>query len=153
MNWFAKRLPMNALLLVLLCAPSIVFAQGPAGTADSQEATPPPSQSDVNPDVNANVLPESPGATQSNPSTAPAATPSPSPADSKQQAGGAAAAPAVEVTGNAVSRPAGSAIAPPKQRQVRSVLIKMGLIAGAGIAVGTVAALSLSSPSRVPGSH
>ncbi len=149
MNWFAKRLPMNALLLVLLCAPSSVFAQGPAGTADSQEATPPPSQSDINP----NVLPESPGATQSNPSTAPAATPSPSPADSKQQAGGAAAAPAVEVTGNAVSRPAGSAIAPPKQRQVRSFLIKMGLIAGAGIAVGTVAALSLSSPSRVPGSH
>lgn len=148
MNWFAKRLSVNVLLLALLCVPSSVFAQEPAGTANSQEATP-PSQSDVNP----NVLPESPGATQSNPSTAPAATPSPSPADSKQQAGGAAAAPAVEVTGNAVSRPAGSAIAPPKQRQVRSFLIKMGLIAGAGIAVGTVAALSLSSPSRVPGSH
>jgi hypothetical protein len=36
---------------------------------------------------------------------------------------------------------------------VRSLLLKLGLIAGAGVALGTVAALSIASPSRVPGSH
>lgn len=145
---FAKKLSSNALVIVLFCAPSSMLAQEPAGAVNSQSA--PPSQTDVNP----NGLPESPGATQSNDQqAAPAPASTPSAVDARQQPNGAAAAPAVEVTGNAVSRPAGSAIAPPKQRQVRSFLIKMGLIAGAGVALGTVAALSLSSPARVPGSH
>ncbi|MGH9528712.1 MAG: hypothetical protein ACRD2S_02205 [Terriglobales bacterium] len=97
-------------------------------------------------------MPDSPSTAQIANQTG-SAVPSSPPAEVTQQPGGAAAAPAVEVTGNAVSRPAGSAIAPPKQRQVRSFLIKMGLIAGAGVALGTVAALSLASPGRVPGSH
>lgn len=136
-----------ALALILLCVSPIGFAQEPAGTDASGNAPAPSSQTDVSP----NGLPESPGTTQSNQQMAPASSSTPSP--TAKQADGAAAAPAVEVTGNAVSRPAGSAIAPPKQRQVRSFLIKMGLIAGAGVALGTVAALSLSSPARVPGSH
>jgi cytoskeletal protein RodZ len=70
-----------------------------------------------------------------------------------QQPTGTAAAPPVTTSGNAASRPAGAAIAPPKQRQVHSLLIKVGLLAGAGVALGTVAALSAASPSRVPGSH
>jgi hypothetical protein len=148
-NRFATTLFASALALILLCAPPIGFAQEPAGTGGSGNAPAPSSQTDVSP----NGLPESPDATQSNnQQAAPASSSTPSPT-ANQQAGGAAAAPAVEVTGNAVSRPAGSAIAPPKQRQVRSFLIKMGLIAGAGVALGTVAALSLSSPARVPGSH
>jgi hypothetical protein len=61
---------------------------------------------------------------------------------------GAAAAPAETATGVAVSRPAGAAIAPGKQRRVRSLLIKIGVVVAAGVAVGTVAALSHSSPSR-----
>jgi hypothetical protein len=147
-NWFAKKLLAIGLALVF-CAPASMLAQEPAGTGNSQTPTASPSQNDAG----SNGLPESPGATQSSQSAPPAAIPPAPPAGSKEQAGGAAAAPAVEVTGNAVSRPAGSAIAPPKQRQVRSFLIKMGLIAGAGVAIGTVAALSISSPARVPGSH
>jgi hypothetical protein len=50
--------------------------------------------------------------------------------------------------GVAASRPAGAAIAPAKQRRVRTILISLGVIAGAGIAVGSVAALSHGSPSR-----
>jgi hypothetical protein len=35
---------------------------------------------------------------------------------------------------------------------VRSLLIKLGVLAGAGIAIGTVAGLSAASPSHVPNS-
>ena len=64
---------------------------------------------------------------------------------------GTAAAQAGRVTGNAASRPAGAAIAPAKQRQVRSILIKMGVIAGAGVALGTVTALTKASGPKPPG--
>lgn len=71
----------------------------------------------------------------------------------KQQDGaheplGAAAARPVKTTGIAASKPAGAAIAPAKQRRVRSMLIKVGAIAGAGVAIGVVVALSSASPSR-----
>jgi hypothetical protein len=71
----------------------------------------------------------------------------------QQQNGGAkpvgtAAAPYEKTTGVAASRPAGAVIAPAKQRRVRSFLIKFGVIVGAGVAIGTVAALSHSSPSQ-----
>jgi anti-anti-sigma factor len=61
---------------------------------------------------------------------------------------GTAAAEYVKTTGVAASRPAGAAIAPAKQRRARSILIKVGVIAGAGVAVGAVVALSSASPSR-----
>jgi anti-anti-sigma factor len=61
---------------------------------------------------------------------------------------GTAAAKSIKTTGVAASRPAGSAIAPGKQRRARSILIKVGVIAGAGVAVGTVVALSAASSSR-----
>ncbi|HZR57529.1 MAG TPA: hypothetical protein VFA74_11695 [Terriglobales bacterium] len=107
-------------------------------------------------------LPDSPSTSQAQNASTTQTLPS-SPASSAQnnsaqtgtptQPTGTAAAPAITTTGNAASRPAGAAIAPPKQRQVRSFLIKFGFIAGAGAALGTVAALSMASPSRVPGSH
>ena len=59
-----------------------------------------------------------------------------------QQPLGAATAEGVPTVGGAASRPAGMAIAPAKQSQRRSLLIKVGLIAAAGIAVGTVYGLS-----------
>lgn len=65
-----------------------------------------------------------------------------------QQPVGTAAAPYENPVGVAVSRPAGAAIAPAKQRRTRSFLIKMSLVIGAAVAVGTVAALSKGSPSR-----
>jgi hypothetical protein len=70
-----------------------------------------------------------------------------------QEPTGTAAAPAGKITGSAASQPAGVAIAPAKQRQVRSILIKVGALAGAGIALGTVYGLSKASPSTPPGSH
>jgi hypothetical protein len=66
---------------------------------------------------------------------------------------GAAGAKAAPAKGAPASRPVGSAIAPAKQRERRSLLIKMGLVAGACIAVGSVVALSKGSPSRPPGAQ
>ena len=64
---------------------------------------------------------------------------------------GTAAAEAATVREPGASKPAGMAIAPGKQRQTRSFLIKMGAILGAGAAVGTVMALTMASPSKPPG--
>lgn len=64
---------------------------------------------------------------------------------------GTAGAKAADVKGAPVAQPAGAAVAPVRQRGHRSLLIKVGLLAGAGIAVGTALALSERSPSRPPG--
>jgi hypothetical protein len=76
----------------------------------------------------------------------------PQPAQTPQQGGnppvGTAAAPFEKGVGVAASRPAGVVIAPAKQRRTRSFLIRVGLIVGAAVAIGTVVALSNTSPSR-----
>jgi hypothetical protein len=61
---------------------------------------------------------------------------------------GTAASESVKATGVAASQPAGAAIAPAKQRRTRSILIKVGALVGAGVAIGTVVGLSSASPSR-----
>lgn len=65
-----------------------------------------------------------------------------------QQPVGTAASESVKATGVAASQPAGAAIAPAKQRRTRSILIKVGALVGAGVAIGTVVGLSAASPSR-----
>jgi hypothetical protein len=64
---------------------------------------------------------------------------------------GAATAESAPTLGGAASKPAGAAIAPAKQRQMRSFLIKLGAIAGAGVALGTVYALTRGTSSTPPG--
>lgn len=61
---------------------------------------------------------------------------------------GTAAAPYEKTTGIAATRPAGAVIAPAKQRRIHSILIKVGIVAGAGAAIAAVALLSRSSPSQ-----
>ena len=61
---------------------------------------------------------------------------------------GTAAAPEMKTSGVAASRPAGAAIAPGKQRRARSFLIRVSIVLGAAIAIGTVVGLSRASPSR-----
>jgi hypothetical protein len=87
-------------------------------------------------------LPDAPQAqsAQTPSSQEPASTPS-----------GAAGAKAANVKGAPVAQPAGAAVAPVRQRGHRSLLIKLGLLAGAGIAVGAAVALSERSPARPPG--
>ncbi len=66
---------------------------------------------------------------------------------------GAATAERVPTAGGAAAKPAGVAIAPAKQHQTRSLLIKVGAALAAGAAVGTVFALSHSTPSTPPGAN
>lgn len=65
---------------------------------------------------------------------------------------GTAAAEGIKTAGSGASKPAGTAIAPAKQGQTRSLLIKLGFIAAAGVAIGTVYGLSKASSSVPPNS-
>lgn len=115
-----------------------IRSQSPDQSASSSNTATPPV---------ANELPDAP---------APAQPVQQNQSDSQQQnqntvPSGAAGAKAPTVKGAPASRPVGAAIAPAKQRQRRSLLIKAGLVAGACVAVGSVLALSKGSPSKPPG--
>jgi hypothetical protein len=75
----------------------------------------------------------------------------PAPQKPPEHPAGTAVGEAGKTAGGPASRPAGNAIAPAKQRQTRSLLIKIGVLAAAGVAVGTVAALTHGTPSKPPG--
>jgi len=121
-------------------------AQQPAPSPDRQEQEDKASQEMIN----RNHLPDNATPAQA-PATQQSATQTQQPPPPTVQPSGTAAAQAGRVSGNAASRPAGAAIAPAKQRQVRSILIKMGVIAGAGVALGTVTALTKASGPKPPG--
>ncbi len=90
--------------------------------------------------------PQSQAPDQSGQSSTTQSTPGQEKKDSKPV--GTAAAPYEKTTGVAASRPAGAVIAPAKQKRARSILIRVSIIVGAAVAVGTVAALSHASPSK-----
>jgi hypothetical protein len=159
------KLLAGLLVLTFSGAPQVLAqaAQQPA-PADNQAqstqtapATQTPAQrpSGVVPDPAAAPLQPAPSNLPDAPSTpapAPSAPPRVAPQSAPQQQPlGAAAAEAARTSGGAASKPAGSAIAPAKQKQVRSLLIKLGIIAAAGAALGTVYALSRGTSSTPPG--
>ncbi|HEU4414929.1 MAG TPA: hypothetical protein VFT65_09130 [Candidatus Angelobacter sp.] len=100
------------------------------------------------PDASGAQQQEQPAAT-----TAPAQTGVPDNPRPKRQTEpvGAASAESVPTAGGAAAKPAGVAIAPAKQHQTRSLLLKIGAVVAAGAAVGTVYALSRGTPSTPPG--
>ncbi len=113
-------------------------------------------QSTTAPDQQSSPAPQSPGVTSNTGTTEPPLpnAPSQEQSNTKQKDKtplGAAAAEAGVTAGGAASRPAGSAIAPAKQGQKRSLLIKLGLIAAGGAAVGAVYGLSRGTGSKPPG--
>jgi hypothetical protein len=148
---------MNRTLARIVCGLLIAVLSGAAEPLLAQESSAPQSSGQTqNPPKPPIELPDSPGRSTQQ---APPAQQTPgqpqngsAPQSNGPQPSGTAAAPSVPVTGGAASQPAGVAIAPPKQRQIRSLLIKLGFIAGAGVALGTVAALTAASPSHVPNS-
>ena len=105
----------------------------------------PESPSPVQPQQEQQQLPTAPSP-QTTTGTQPA-----QPVTQRENPAGAAAAEKGVTRGGAASKPAGTAIAPAKQRQVRSLLIKLGVLAAAGVAVGTVMGLSKGSPTSPPG--
>jgi hypothetical protein len=144
-------------------ASSVQHAQTSQAVPSSSEsaATAAPSQPAV--PAAPQRLPDSPGAVRSQVEQAPVVlaaqetdqpqAPSGTIPRQPQQPTGTAAAESPVTNGTPASEPAGAAIAPAPQHQVRSWIIKMGAVIGAGVAIGTVAALSSGSPSRPPGSH
>ena len=143
--------------LVFCGAPEVVQAQQtttpPPGAQSSQQSgvTVDPSQGPLQP-VPSQNLPNQPQPGENlevAPSPEPA-TPAPQPKAEQQMQEplGTATAEGVPTVGGGASRPAGEAIAPAKQSQRHSWLIKLGLIAAAGVAVGTVYALSKGTSSH-----
>ncbi len=127
------------LLFVLLGGPQIAMAQQPTSSNTGTTEAPAP-------------LPNAPSAQAAqNPQPADSSS-RPTPQKQDQNPLGAAAAQQGVTAGGAASRPAGNAIAPAKQRQMRSLLIKLGAIAAAGAAIGAVVALSRGTKSTPPGS-
>lgn len=102
-------------------------------------------------------LPDSPGTVQLQSAQLvppmPAQTQPPQQQPPSREPVGTAAAETVPTMGVAASRPAGAALAPAKQRRVRTILIRMGAVLGAGAAVGLTMALSEGSPSKPPGAR
>jgi len=133
----------------------------PAGQSQpqpgNQGTTVNPSQAPLAP---VTTYPDATGAQQEEPSpnanpaqTAPAQTTIPEGPQPKKPAEpvGAATAESVPTAGGAAAKPAGVAIAPAKQHQTRSLLIKIGAVVAAGAALGTVYALSHGTSSTPPG--
>jgi hypothetical protein len=157
-HWLGKQISVLLISLLAFCtgeSGSALAQQQPAhvnpqnalpGVAKAQQ---PPQEAQVaegelpdNPEPGSGQAPAQP-----QPAVAPPSGASQS-QDKEHKPVGTAAAPYEPTVGIAASRPAGAAIAPAKQRRVRTILISLGVIAGAGIAIGSVAALSHGSPSR-----
>lgn len=120
-------------------SPSAVQAQAQNSTQQSQTSSQPPSTQTPPQSV-------SPAGQESTP---PAQTQVPPP----QRPVGTAAAEAPVVSGVTAAQPAGVAVAPAKQRRVRTIVLKVGAIVGAGVAVGTIVALTEGTSSKPPGAR
>jgi hypothetical protein len=134
----------------------------PASTApaQTQPAKPAPNGTNIDPSQGplqpVTTYPDATGAAQQEPSTSQTANPPDAPQPKTQQPTqpvGAATAERVPTAGGAAAKPAGAAIAPAKQHQTRGLLIKIGAIAAAGAALGTVYALSRGTGSLPPGAR
>lgn len=159
MRRWRMRLISSGLVMALVAPPLAL-----AGDNNSKAAAPVLTASAPGSSMsNADALPDSPGSTQSDSSQSPAPTattapaqqapPAPAAQSQTHEPVGTAAAAVGRPVGVAAANPVGSAIAPAKQKRTRMLVIRVGAILGAGVAIGTVAALSKGSPSHPPGSH
>jgi len=126
------------LLLVLLGGPQMAMAQQSTSAASGTTEPPAP-------------LPDAPSTQAQSAQAQPANAAAPQQKKDQNPLGAAAAQQGV-TAGGAASRPAGNAIAPARQHQVRSLLIKLGAIAAGGAAIGAIVALSRGTSSVPPGS-
>ena len=123
-------------LLITVLAASFAVASTTPLMADPPQS----SQTKASDQPAATPLPEAPQAQSAQTTQEPTQAPT-----------GAAGAKTSPAKGAPAAQPVGAAVAPARQRGHRSLLIKVGLLVGAGVAVGTVVALSERSPSRPPG--
>jgi hypothetical protein len=165
-GWLTER-QIGSCLVLILAAPTAKAAATPWRNAapTRQEQSAPSSRAleasalsgngksmgdSAQPDA---ALPDAPEVAQSQSTTSDGQNGGSQPGQNQQQNSatqpvGTAAAPSETVTGVAASKPAGAAIAPAKQRRVRTFLISIGVIVAAGVAIGAVVGLSHTSPSQ-----
>lgn len=122
-----------------------------AGAATQLQAVPSAQSQQAQPATNATSA--SPAEQNSQPATTSEEPPPSAPEQQQQQNNntapvGTAAAPYEKPLGVPASRPAGAVIAPAKQKRSRSILIRVAIVVGAAVAIGTVVGLSTASPSR-----
>jgi hypothetical protein len=167
----SERVQRMASSLVLLCAISgtAASAQQASGIQQSTETVSGAARQST---LLITELPDSPGATlaklqlsalpQGTSQPSPSGTATTAPSDPQPQSTtqpppqkpvGTAAAEPTHAGGIAASQPAGVAVAPAKQRRVRTIVIRVGAIVGAGVAVGSVVALTAATSSKPPGAH
>jgi hypothetical protein len=108
---------------------------------------------DLTPSQPVTTYPDASGAQKAHTADTNSLPAAPQPKSQPEEPQGAATAEKVSTAGGAAAKPAGVAIAPAKQHRTRSILIKVGALAAAGVAAGTVYALSRSTPSVPPGSN
>jgi hypothetical protein len=137
-------------LILLLLAP--VAQAAPRQAVPDQQAqtgSATQTQPQTAPATNGN-LPQAPAAQNQTNAQKPAdqqTAPEPRPGNPSEPVG-TAVAPYESPVGAAVSRPTGAAIAPAKQKRRHTFIIRLGLVVGAAVAIGTVVALSKASPNR-----
>jgi hypothetical protein len=149
---FVAKLMALVLGMVLCGLPEYAQAQQTQQNGSQNGTVPDPSAGPLQP-VPAPTQPSNEAPSQPTPEsmTEPVqATPAPQPKAEQQMQEplGAATAEGVPTVGGAASRPAGEAIAPAKQNQRRSLLLKLGLIAAVGVAGGTVYGLSKATSGK-----
>jgi len=163
-----RALLWTACAIFLLGTSNDILAQAvtsPASQTQSQTSNAPQASSETSGAGNstaqtksASELPDSPDATRADDqdSTPPSDQKQP-PASAQnqklQRPVGTAAAEAPKVNGVTAAQPAGVAIAPAKQHRVRTIVLRTGAILGAAAALGTVVALTATTPSKPPGAH
>ena len=163
--WMRRVIAFGLAIMLAMPLAEAAAVSPPKGISGQELQSVPPAQSEPQdsasravkaepaPSKNDTLLPDSPSPTQfqsDTPGELPAA--SQSAAEQQQQATpkpiGSAAAPLERTTGVAASRPAGAVIAPAKQRRAGSILIRVSIVVGAAVAIGTVVALSHGSSSH-----
>jgi len=152
-------------VFVLNCSGQAVSQSAEGGDGDQKSSLSAPAASVTSQVISVSELPDSPGflllaqqtsgQSQATPSSNPAspATDAEGTEQKPQRPVGTAAAEAPKVSGITAAQPAGVAIAPAKQRRVRTIVLRVGAIMAAGAAVGTVIALTEATSSKPPGAH
>lgn len=159
--WLKKSVALGLVSLLAVplaeAAPKSIPQQQSAQPAQSVAAAPLRQQDAAprgsEPAVSSSQLPDSPDSAQTIAQQDNGSSPTASQPEAQQQQTpalpmGTAVAPVEKPVGVPASRPAGAAIAPAKQRRTRVILISVGIVVGAAVALGTVYGLSNASPSR-----
>ena len=147
----AGAVALSCLPATVLSAAAQQASQPAAGTYQAPSST----QQSSSPDQQAGTQPQTaaPAPSSNLSNEPPPQAPEPQPPQTPQQPLGTATAESPNVSGIAASQPAGVAIAPAKQRRVRTIVLKVGALVGAGVAVGTVIGLTRATSSKPPGAH